>query len=153
MDANRFNAFSRAVNLAATRRDNLGRLLGAALAALLARFGATDVEAKKKKRKKKKKCKGGKKKCGKKCVDLASNGAHCRACGNACATGGCVHGACTCDTGEDCPEGCFCTPGAEGGHLCSQSFSAGGALCVVDETCPLGSFCSIINTCTIPCPV
>lgn len=151
MDRYRFAAFVRALFVAASRRAALSGLLGTALAALLARLGADDAVGKKKH--KKKKCKGGKKKCGKKCVDLATSGAHCRACGNACATGGCVHGACTCASNDDCTEGCFCAAGVEGVKLCNQSVSAEGALCVVDETCPLGSYCSIINTCTFPCPV
>jgi hypothetical protein len=107
MDADRFDAFVRSLDIAAPRRTTVGALLGAGLAALLARFGIEDAGAKKKrkKRKRKKKCKGGKKKCGKKCIPKAN------CCQSAdCGTNEkCTNGAC-----EPClPQGTACTDDAE----------------------------------------
>ena len=69
MDADRFDALARSLQLATPRRAALGAI-GGGLAALLARLGIDESEAKKRKKhkKKKKKCKGNKKKCGKKCI-------------------------------------------------------------------------------------
>jgi hypothetical protein len=118
-----------------------------------------------------KKCKGGKKKCGKKCiskkkccggcgeqtccqgkcVDLATNPQHCGVCGNACRSGECVHGACTCNNFfDDCPQGVGCSCGlyVGGGGVC---YHASDRQCAENDDCPIGSVCMINNTCSAPC--
>lgn len=118
-----------------------------------------------------KKCKGKKKKCGKKCiskkkccggcgqktcckgtcVDLATNAAHCGLCGNACASGECVHGACTCENFfDDCPQGVGCSCGlyVGGGAVCFDGISG---MCNDNDDCPIGSACLVNNTCSKPC--
>ena len=91
--------------------------------------------------------------CGGSCVDLATDAANCGACGNACDTGECVHGACICVEPGDC-NGCVCALGIEGDTACAGGLTADG--CTLDEDCPLGSFCrdTIGGTfCSVPCPV
>ena len=203
MDASRFGELLRSLSVRPTRRGIGHGLAGLLLAGVRGGLDLLDVDAKKK-RKRKKKCKGGKRRCGKKCIlateccggcgtqhccdgicreccvdadcptdaicnggdclcpiletncgnvcaDLAMDGANCGACGNACATDSCVHGACTCAIGDDCPVGCNCLDRAEGGSACAGS---GGqpTVCNDDADCPLGSFCrNGIHLCSIPC--
>lgn len=150
LNTQQFAAAVRAVDGAASRRTSLGAALAAGFAALLSRFAADDA-AGRKKRRKKKKCKGGTTKCGKTCFDLATNGANCGACGNACLTGECVHGACICATSEDCADGCFCKKSAQGAFACASAPTEDP--CETDDDCPLGSYCLISNgeTCSVPC--
>jgi hypothetical protein len=130
LDANRFDALARSLEDGFPRRVALGGALGAGFASLLSPFGAGEADAKKRK-KKKKKCKGGKKKCGKKCIlkteccggcgqdeeccdgtcfNVQTDAEHCGDCDIACGTGEfCLDGEClvgigTCDVGDD-----FCT--------------------------------------------
>ncbi|MGH2617473.1 MAG: hypothetical protein ACRDJC_19740 [Thermomicrobiales bacterium] len=155
MDADRFDAFVRSLPVIA-RRTALGSLLGAGLAALHTRFESEDTAARKKRRKKKrkKKCKGGKKKCGKKCVNLATDGNNCGVCGNACKSGACVHGACTCQGAIECPDGCLCASRAEGGPDACQSGVDQTDTCNEDADCPFRSFCrNVGNECALPCLV
>lgn len=131
-----------------TRRTSLVALLTTALIASTPPF---DAAARKKRRKnRKKRCKGSTTKCGKQCADLATNAANCGACGQACPSGECVNGACTCAVPGDCVADCFCKGNVEGVALC------GGGLtqdpCQTDDDCPLGSYCfGAGNVCTVPC--
>jgi hypothetical protein len=99
MDAERFDAVARALTDSTSRRTALGLSLGG----LLGGVGLLGIEAKRKKRKKKKKCKGGTKKCGKRCI--AADGC----CTDAECVGGatCQSNACVCPTeccvDADCP--------------------------------------------------
>jgi hypothetical protein len=129
LDANRFDAFVRAIDATVPRRTTLGGLVGVGLAALAAQFTSDEVAAKKKK--KKKKCKGNKKKCRKKCIlkteccggcgpdeeccngtcfNVLTDAQHCGDCDTQCGTGEfCLDGEClvgigTCDVGDN-----FCT--------------------------------------------
>lgn len=89
--------------------------------------------------------------CGGTCVDLATDGANCGTCGNACDTGGCVHGACTCIDASDC-NGCVCALGIEGETACAGGLTADA--CATDEECPFRSFCRDTaggSFCSEPC--
>ena len=142
MDAARFDAFARAITTSASRRATIAGALRASLAVVLLHLGSDDTDAKRKKRPKKK-CRRGKKKCGKRCVDLATNGANCGFCGYACPSGSCVNGACTCETQEECvgTGSCACVSRLQGGAACSATPGAIGP-CDEDADCPLGSFCA-----------
>jgi hypothetical protein len=122
MDARHLDDLAREIGSQVPRRSVLGALGG--LAALLAapKLGA---DAKKKK----KKCKGGKKKCGKKCIaaDQCCTSADCGARGN------CVGGACVCPTGQKpCNGGCI-----------PQASRCQNSECGASQTCTNG-------TCTCP---
>ena len=172
MDAPRFDAITRSLDLSAPRRAAMSGALGMGLGTLLGFLHVDDGAAKKRKRKKKK-CRGDTKKCGKKCIpqaaccggcaegqeccagtcrDLLTDGANCGACGNACNTGGCLHGACTCNSGEDCPAGCKCALSAGGQTACAGPVSE--AVCTSDDNCPVGNICRQTvggNFCSEPC--
>jgi hypothetical protein len=168
VDSDRFDAFVRSLNVIAPRRAALVGALGTGISVLL----LEDVTARKKKRKKKK-CKVDTKKCGKTCIpkteccggcdaeqeccsgtcsDLVTDGANCGECGNACVTGGCVQGFCTCQSQEDC-NGCVCSLRLEDAETaCSGDLTTHS--CSVDADCPARSFCrDTINGgfCTEPC--
>jgi hypothetical protein len=155
MDGSRFDAWTR-------RRMSLAT--GGLLASFLGTGVFAGVEAKK--------CKGNKRKCGKKCiskkkccggcgeqtcckgkcVDLATNPGNCGLCGNACASGECVHGACTCTNFfDDCPQGVGCSCGlyVGGGTVC---FSTPDGQCAENDDCPIGSVCLLNGQCSGPCP-
>jgi hypothetical protein len=86
------------------------------------------------------------------CVDLASDGANCGACGYACSTDTCIHGACTCNDGADCPDECStCFTRVEGGKVCG--FLLIPQFCDTDADCPLGTACAvgIDNFCSDQC--
>lgn len=147
MDGNHFDAVIHAFAIAAPRRA----ALGAGLAALLTRSATEETAARKKRRKRKKKCKGGKKKCGGKCLDLFTDGANCGACGNVCESGGCVHGVCTCESQSDCPGECVCSDHLGGGGICFKGGN-NGQPCDSDDDCPPRSACFASNNkCSIPC--
>jgi hypothetical protein len=158
MDQDRFDAFVLSLDTGVPRRSALIGTLGTGLAGLLTRLGVETAESKKKKRKK---CKGGKKKCGKKCIlkteccggcdegetccdgtcrDLATDVANCGACGNACATAECVHGSCACTGEDDCPDICSCRSSVEGGSTCIAK-PPETVECDDDDDCPLGAIC------------
>jgi hypothetical protein len=171
-----------------SREALLRALTGIGLASLSSVF-ISNRDADARKRKRKKKCKGGNKKCGKKCilkmlccvdfdcppgtgqicqdgscacpageatcdgtcVDLETDGANCGACDNACDTGECTHGACTCGGNFDCPAGCACADRLQGGRICFLGGNNGES-CDNDDDCPARSACFSINFCSIPCP-
>jgi hypothetical protein len=154
MDGSRFDAWTR-------RRMSLAT--GGLLASFCGIGVFAGVEAKK--------CKGNKRKCGKKCiskkkccggcgeqtcckgkcVDLATNPGNCGLCGNACASGECVHGVCTCTNFlEDCPQSmpCSCGVYVGGGAACFGGFAGP---CDENDDCPIGSVCMGNNLCSEPC--
>lgn len=162
MDGTRFDAWT---------RRRFGMAVGGTVTALLG-LGADFSNPAAAKKNEKKKCKGGKKKCGQKCiakakccggcsgqkkcckgecVDLAADGEHCGACRNACATGECIHGACRCGNGMPvCGAKCSCGARAEGGDPACYSTPFFGA-CDEDDDCPVGSVCLVNNKCSSPC--
>ncbi|MGH2615729.1 MAG: hypothetical protein ACRDJC_10855 [Thermomicrobiales bacterium] len=158
MDGSRFDTWTR-------RRFGLAAGRTAALLGLAGGL-PSPTEAKNKKT-----CKNGKKKCGKKCIakskccggcggqtccdgkckDLATDGANCGACGNACVLGDCIHGACRCGNGMPvCGDGCSCGARAEGGDPACFSAPFFGT-CDEDADCPVGSVCLVNNKCSSPC--
>jgi hypothetical protein len=92
--------------------------------------------------------------CGGTCVDLATDGANCGACGTACDTNGCVNGFCTCQSQDEC-NGCVCALRLEDNETaCSGDLTAQS--CNADADCPARSFCRQTgggNFCTEPCAV
>jgi hypothetical protein len=145
MDGRQFDEITRDF-LIPTRRSVIAAAATAVLTALLGSNAADDALSKRKqrkaknkkqkpqekhdpnrvqasaKKKKKKACKGGKTRCGKRCVDLRTNSAHCGACGNGCGEDG------SCQGGE-CVVTC-------GGTVCSfpnASAACWGNTCEVDR--------------------
>jgi hypothetical protein len=182
MNGSRFDRWTRDCLTPSSRRQAVGALL---LGLSMSPFAFLDGEARKRKRRKKK-CKGGKKKCGKKCIskancctssecpdtfvceggacvcsdedfpceetcnNLATDGANCGACGVDCISGGCVHGACTCGSENECSQACTCSARLDGGGACR--FGVSSTPCTSDDDCPLLSFCLAgNNTCSEPC--
>ena len=172
MDPSRFDGLARGIARLTSRRTTLAGLLAGLAVPLLGEADAgartqrgkhqqqhrhdadkspghagRQVDAEKKK-KKKKKCKGGTVKCGKICVNSATDRANCGACGKVCAASeSCQGGACTCD-------GALC-PGCCAGGVCQAGTSNGqcgarGVACVtcdnlktnscVDGVCKCGVF-------------
>jgi hypothetical protein len=163
MDDERFDAW--------TRRA-FGVAAGGLAATILGLTATDDVDAKKKKRKKKK-CKGGKKKCGKKCIPKSNccTDADCGG-GATCQDGTCLclagerecEGTCipedVCCPGEACGENCSCRRTVEGTGFCVQ----GGILiacvqCNSSAECEAGDQCVQQNcggataVCVPPCEV
>jgi hypothetical protein len=130
MDAPYFDALARSWG---TRRDGLRALASATIADVISGLDHSVAGSKKKKRKKKKKtCKGETKKCGQKCIPVAS------CCRDAeCGTGGaCVDRACACFSGfRACKGACVAD-----------------AACCLDADCGAGGSCQagncIVPTCT-----
>jgi hypothetical protein len=92
--------------------------------------------------------------CSGTCVDLATDGANCNGCANACPSGECIHGACMCESSTDCPGGCTCFNREEDNvRSCMEAdFSEPLPLCADDDDCPQGSFCmEFILNCSKPC--
>jgi len=147
LDGDHFDALIHSITTAASRRA----ALGAGLAALLTDLAGDDAEARKKRRKRKK-CKGGKKKCGRRCVDLATDGDNCGACGHDCISGECERGVCLCEAQIDCPLTCYCVGRKQGGGACI-GVGEFGAACESDDDCPLRSICFSNNRCSLPCVV
>jgi hypothetical protein len=127
-----------------TRRGIALIAAGVASGGLLPRLRLLDADARKKK---KKRCKGGKKKCGKKCVDLQTSTAHCGVCGNACAESEvCLDGVCGCAAGDKpCGDVC-CTIGSCIDDACCPDTQTCGDTC-----CAAGQICadSIIGLCVV----
>jgi hypothetical protein len=136
MDADRFDTLVLALNSAVPRRVALVGVLSTGLAGLLTRLGAETAEAKKKKRKK---CKGGKKKCGKKCIAKTA----CCVSADCPASANCVSGACVCPNGEtNCGDVCvdLATDAANCGacdKVCETDVCVHGACgCTTSLDCP-----------------
>jgi hypothetical protein len=144
MEAQRLDDLAREIGSQVPRRSVLGALGG--LAALLV---APKIETDAKK--KKKKCKGGKKKCGKKCI-LADQCCTTADCGS---KGQCVSGTCVCPTGQKaCNGGCIpqasCCQNSECGaqQTCvNGACSCGGGLTTCGQSCISPDLC-----CGTTCP-
>ncbi len=143
MDAGRFDDLLRSLFASPTRRGIGRTLAGLTLGGMLGKSALAEVEARKKRRKKK--CKGGKKKCGKKCRDLQTDPLHCGSCGNRCDDDMvCRDGDCLCPEGETecgetcCPSGQNCVDGQCEADLCPPQL-----------VCPLGQAC-VDGDCTCP---
>lgn len=138
MDAFHFDCLTRALATALSRRG-LTQALGGLLLAGPFTIGRNiaDVEAKKKKRKKKKKCKGGKKKCGRKCFDLQTDPAHCGSCRTVCDDGqACLAGACACPNAQtECGGFCCAAASCIDDACCPTDRTCGTACCDADEIC------------------
>jgi hypothetical protein len=115
MDGRRFDALLQ--SLADSRRS----LIGGTLVAIASVIGAPFADAKKRRKKKKKKCKGGTKKCGKKCIAATS-----------------------CCRAADCGSGGFC---AEGTCLCSGGFTPCQGSCIPDSGCCTSTDCDAGDIC------
>lgn len=155
MDSRRFDALTRTLAAAGTRRGVMSWL--AALPLLGSPDTLLDVEARKKRRgkKKKKTCKG-KKKCGKKCIPQSG----CCSSGECGANGACVNNSCQCNSGfKACNGACIptsaCCPActgntvcAAGTCVCAAGFKACNGACIpngdccTNEDCPAGRVCS-----------
>lgn len=139
LDAERFDALVRSLDLRAPRRAALG-VLGGGLGGLLTRLGVDHTEAKK--RKKKKKCKGKKRKCGKKCIPKSkcckdSN------CGDGlqCCNGACIEDSLCCADND-----CFSIYTCEGG-FCTCIDDPSDVPCNDVECCdPATEVCTVTET-------
>ncbi len=183
MDADRFDRIARLLSDGATRRGIARTLSALSLTGMVGSLlGLADAEAKKKKRKKKKKkCKGGKKKCGKKCIAATGccTATDCDA-GDICVQNQCVTGQGSCAAGADsCDSGhilcggdtCACYATMEGQTRCGafEGLSEECGDCVNDGDCAElfpavpGVFCARSTTvelclcpgngfCAAPCP-
>jgi hypothetical protein len=185
--ASRRDILMRGIVREAPRRVLLRALSGIGLVSLSSVF-ISNRDADARKRKRKKKCKGGKERCGKRCipetqccvdadcpagsgqicvngncacrsgeetcdglcVDLETDGTNCGVCGNACESGECVHGVCTCLIQGDCPAVCACADRLQGGGICFLGGNNGQS-CDNDDDCPDRSACFSINLCSLPC--
>jgi hypothetical protein len=151
VDAARFDALLRTLSETISRRTVARASAGLSLAGILAtQLGLPMAEGKKQHKKKKKKCKGGTKKCGKKCIPADD------CCTNAdCATGGaCAGGLCICPDGQkdcfgqcvddetcclECGEDCCLTESAES-EVCNPN--SGDPVCQ-SGGCPETDYCNV----------
>ncbi|HEU5432320.1 MAG TPA: hypothetical protein VFU81_11700 [Thermomicrobiales bacterium] len=144
MDGERFDAIVRKLRTEASRRRLLAGLAGGALPAVVGPVAA---------RTKKKKCKGGKKRCGRRCIPKSA------CCNDAdCGGGGsCQNGACACPAGQkDCNGTCVAEASCCGG-CGSCEHCAGGACvstCQTSQRCennqccePLQELCDSVDAC------
>jgi hypothetical protein len=157
MDSRNFDALTRALTAARSRRGALGLL--ATLPLLGGRFPPLDLQARKKKRKKKKTCKSSQKKCGKRCIPLTG----CCSSAECGASGACVNNTCSCASGfkncngacipnsdccrsDDCPGVQVCTGGdcacpSDTPNACPGDVCVNGNECCVDSDCGIGAAC------------
>jgi hypothetical protein len=143
MGAYRFDALLRGLAASPTRRGVGRTLAGLTLGGMLGQSGLNEVEARKRKRKKKK-CRGGTKKCGKKCFDLQTDPLHCGSCGNRCDDGKeCRDGNCSCPQDETACDSACCGSGLSCvDDLCVE-------LCTENDDCLIGQACDD-GACTCP---
>jgi hypothetical protein len=134
MDAARFDALVRSIDLYAPRRAALG-VLGGGLATVLGRFGIDDIAAKKKK----KKCKPCRKKKKGKCKGKKPDGTPCGG-ENVCQNGQCVAPTPACDPPCEAGEECC-------GNVCIDEFA-----CCTDAECGGDILTCENNVCTCPDP-
>jgi hypothetical protein len=120
-----------------TRRAFGRAIAGSVFGGALGISALLEVPGKRKRHKKKKKCKGGKKKCGKKCFDLQTDPAHCGSCGNACDESEvCLGGTCGCPVDEPACGGACCAPAnCIDGACCQTDRTCGTVCCAADEVC------------------
>jgi hypothetical protein len=150
MDSAHFDRLTRIVSIALSRRTTLAALASGVFgASCLARLNG--VEARKK-RKKKRKCKGGTKKCGKKCIP-ASGCCSSADCG---ANGTCVGNTCNCNSGSKNCNGA-CIPEGDCCGACPGETICVDGECVCPETAPVacpGDVCVLGGQCcdTSECP-
>jgi hypothetical protein len=147
MDPLRFDRLTRALGTPRSRRSALGGLLAGLLGPLLPATRSGDARPRKR-------CRGGKTRCGRRCVDLQTHPAHCGTCGHACPAtatgpGRCQGGLCRCPGGILCGIDCVA-----GGQCCVPADCAEGNPCRTDLECILPQ-----HTCSFrqrvdgtPCP-
>ena len=146
MDERRFDQFTLRFARGISRRGASRLLAGLAITASL----STAPESLGK-RKRKKKCKKGTQKCGKVCVNLATNALHCGACGNNCAGRACQNGVCQ-TTPVGCPAGqvrCggLCVDLRDNEQHCGSCGNAcAGELTCLNSTCgcATGAICGAV---------
>lgn len=150
LDADRFDALVRTLDRALPRRTTRRWFPGAVLFAITALAAVEGAEARRKVRRRRKRCRGTRKKCGGQCVNVASSAANCGACGVACPSGQCIHGACVCESSTECPGSCQCSPRRQGLSACRSAIA--DQPCDDDGDCPLRSFClANFDQCSAPC--
>lgn len=136
MDAHRFDELLRVLSRRPSRRGIARTLAAITLAGMFGTPGLAEVQAKRKR--KKKKCKGGKKKCGKRCCAV----------GDACLGGSCCPAAQACGA-VCCTVGDACIANA----CCPVDGACGAACCASGEACLGGSCCPAERACgTVCCP-
>lgn len=171
MDGDRFDSLVQRLGARGNRRGAIGVLGAIGFGGL---FTAAETGLARKKRRKKK-CKGDTKKCAKRCipkteccgdcgaltccngscVDLATSGANCGACGNACLSNVCANGACKCQGNGNCPGTCKCFLSfpSQAGLFC-QAEELSTQMCDSIDDCPFQTVCRQTiggNFCGTPC--
>jgi hypothetical protein len=150
MDKSRFAQSLKAFADASDRRDALRSLSAGGMALLVALGWPESGDAKKKKRgNKKKKCKGGAKKCGKRCIPATN------CCTDAdCDDGTCIAGSCQCPSGAKSCEGacipeehCCNAADCNDGNPCTEPICNGNGTCSYPKRpdfteCGGGKLCS-----------
>lgn len=157
MDAERFDLVSQLVGPAGTRRRLFGALAAGAISTTLT---LVEAEARRKKKKKKTKtCTQGTVRCGKQCVNFASDRSNCGSCGNRCRSHEptCVNGECTPNTcpadslicavqNVICGDTCVCGSRLDGSAFCADCAFCNNPECETDADCvalglPQGTVC------------
>lgn len=158
MDSQRFDDLLRSLASGLSRRATIGAALSGLFASSsLGQLGEDADARKRRKKKKKKKCKGGTKKCGKKCIPTTT------CCSSSdCGNGGtCANGSCNCASGfKDCNGACIaddqCCASCPGDTVCTEGdcvcpddapFDCPGNVCVPGSQCCDTSDCSTGQTC------
>jgi hypothetical protein len=154
-----FDALIRSFAVSSQRRQLLRRVAAALGVATAANLSARAPALAKKK--KKKTCKKGRKRCGRKCVDIKNDAKNCGGCGNTCLGTGtiCSRGKClvatcpagastcrpplhVCGTDVDFDTVCHCATRFDGTTVCTRG-SVGCPVedCNSDEDCSIGEAC------------